>query len=287
MKEISVILPVYNSEKYIEKCMNSIVSQLDDIYELIVINDESTDKTMKIIKELQSKYTNIKIYNIKHQGISTARNYGISKVKSKYFIFIDSDDYIVEDLIKELSIYLNKNYDLIRYQAQMVNDQSVEKIFATNFYGEYQGLEFLKCLCRNNEIFGPPWFYCYNTDFIRKNNFRYADGKVQEDFGLTPLMICKANKILSINYIGYNYYKSCNSIMRNDDYNKTVNKFFDVLYHYDFLLSEFKQMKIAEPSIYLYLEQVLFAKYEKLTVDDQRKYQELLDERGICNHENK
>lgn len=281
MKEISVVLPVYNSEIYIKKCLDSIACQLNYINELIIINDGSTDKTVDIIKSYQSKYKNIKLYNIKNEGISNARNYGISKVKSKYFIFVDSDDYIDKDLIKKLSCYLKDDYDLIRYQAIMVNDKTIEREFVTTLYGEYNGIKLLNALCTNNEIFGPPWLYCYKKKLFEENKLKYAYGRIQEDFGLTPLILSKANKVLSIDYIGYFYYKSNNSIMRNDDYNNTLKKFLDILYHYDFLLTEFKKMKINTQNIIMYMNEVVYLKYKKLTLEDQKKYKNILRVKGV------
>lgn len=277
MKEISVILPIYNSEKYIKKCLDSIVNQLNFIYELVIINDGSTDNSINIIKRYQAKYKNIKLYNIKNEGISNARNYGIEKVKSKYFIFVDSDDYISENLIQKLSNYLKEDYDLIRYQAVMVNDINVEREFDTKFYGKYNGIDLLNAFCENNEIFGPPWLYCYKKKVFEKNKLSYAYGKIQEDFGLTPLILSKSEKVLSINYVGYYYYKSTNSIMRNDNYNITLKKFFDVLYHYEFLLLELKREKLDSENIISYLKKVVYLKYEKLTKEDKRKYKKLID----------
>lgn len=283
MKEISVILPIYNSEKYIKKCLDSIVNQLNFIYELIIINDGSTDNSINIIKKYQEKYENIKLYNIKNEGISNARNYGIDKVKSKYFIFVDSDDYISEELIQKLSNHLKEDYDLIRYQAIMVNDINVEREFDTKFYGKYNGIELLNAFCESDEIFGPPWLYCYKKKVFEKNKLSYAYGRIQEDFGLTPLILSKSEKVLSINYVGYYYYKSTNSIMRNDNYNNTLKKFFDVLYHYEFLLLEFKKEKLDSENIINYLKKVVYLKYKKLTKEDQKKYKNLIDEKNRGN----
>ncbi len=286
MKEISIIIPVYNSEKYIQKCLDSIITQLNYIHELIIINDGSTDKTINIIKNYQLTYKNIKLYNTKNKGISNARNYGISKVKSKYFIFVDSDDYIAKDLLKNISNYLKDDYDLIRYQAIMVNDKNIERKFNTSFYGEYIGIKLLENLCANNEIFGPPWLYCYKKKLFKENKLKYAYGRIQEDFGLTPLIISKAKKILSIDYVGYFYYKSNNSIMRNNEYSNTLKKFFDVLYHYEFLLSEFKKSKINNQIILKYIKKVVYQKYKKLTNKDQKKYKKLLNLKEVID-ENK
>ena len=92
--KVSVIVPVYNVEKYIKKCLNSLVNQTLDEVEIVVVNDGSPDNSQKIIDEYTKKYKNIKSYVKKNGGLSDARNYGIKKATGKYISFVDSDDYI-------------------------------------------------------------------------------------------------------------------------------------------------------------------------------------------------
>ena len=103
MIDVSVIVPVYNTEKYLEKCLDSIVNQTFNNYEIIIINDGSPDNSETIIQEYLKKYPQkIKYYKKENGGLSEARNMGILKSSGKYLMFVDSDDYISEDMIEKL-----------------------------------------------------------------------------------------------------------------------------------------------------------------------------------------
>ena len=101
-KMISVIIPIYNMEKYLDRCINSITEQSYKNIEILLINDGSTDNSLKICKKFQKEDERIKFFSMNHQGVSIARNLGIEKAKGKYIMFIDSDDWIEKDTIKNL-----------------------------------------------------------------------------------------------------------------------------------------------------------------------------------------
>ena len=100
--KISIIVPVYNTEKYIKKCIDSILNQTYNNIELIIINDGSTDNSENIIKKIIKNKSNVKYKKIKNSGVAHARNVGLDLVTGKYVGFIDSDDYISKDMYKEL-----------------------------------------------------------------------------------------------------------------------------------------------------------------------------------------
>ena len=94
MCKISIIVPVYNTEKYLEKCLNSLISQTLEDIEILCINDGSTDNSIKILEQYANRDSRIKIINKKNAGVSAARNTGISQAKGEYLGFVDSDDYV-------------------------------------------------------------------------------------------------------------------------------------------------------------------------------------------------
>ena len=108
-KKVSIILPVYNSEKYLEKCLNSVIKQTYSNFELIVVNDGSTDNSQQIIDEFVTKDDRIKKIIIKNHGQSYARNYALKYITGNFITFIDSDDYYSKDFLK---IMLN---NIIKY----------------------------------------------------------------------------------------------------------------------------------------------------------------------------
>lgn len=127
--DISIIIPVYNSEKYIENCVESIVNQDYDLnkIQLIMINDGSEDKSLEICNNLAKQYNNIKIINQENNGVSAARNSGIKVAEGKYIMFLDSDDFISENGIKNLIEFFDENYDdidLVTYPIFNYNDKT-------------------------------------------------------------------------------------------------------------------------------------------------------------------
>lgn len=232
MKKFSIIIPSHNGQKYITRCLNSIRQQTYSDYEIIFINDSSTDYTADIIQSEFNSF-NMKYYEVSFNDISKTRNYGITKVSGDSIIFVDVDDWIGKYLLENLSNIENEN-DIIRYQGIMVdNDNNVYEKYITDEFYSCNGMTALNKFARGFEIYSPSWLYAYDFSFWEKHNFKFPVGMLQEDFALTSLILSKAKCITSIPYIGYYYYKSQNSIMRNNDYDNQVKKAYDVLAHCD------------------------------------------------------
>ena len=96
---ISIVVPTYNNEKFLDKCVESILSQTYHEFELLIINDGSTDNTINVLQPYLKKDKRIKLHNTKNKGVSSARNLGISKAKGEYICFIDSDDWVEKDYL--------------------------------------------------------------------------------------------------------------------------------------------------------------------------------------------
>lgn len=106
---ISIIMPVFNAEIYLKKSIESVLNQIFESFELIIVNDNSTDDSENIIKEFVQKYSKIKYINNTNQGVSNARNLGIEFSKGEYITFIDADDYICSNALEQMYLYINKN----------------------------------------------------------------------------------------------------------------------------------------------------------------------------------
>lgn len=228
--KFSLIVPVYNTEKYIEKCLNSILNQSYKNYEIIVINDGSTDNSVQILDKYKSN-KKLKIINQKNKGLSEARNEGLKYISGDYILFVDSDDYIEPKLLETLNSNITDE-DLIRFQTQTVNDnyEIIEK-YPENEFKNLSGKEAFKILTTFNYV-ENAWLYAYKKDYFIKSKYKFMSGMIHEDYGLTPLVIIKANKVKSINYIGYDYLIRSGSIMNNDEYEKTIKKAKDTLIQY-------------------------------------------------------
>lgn len=231
MIKYSFIVPVYNTEKYLKKCLDSLVNQTYKDFEIIVVNDGSTDKSSSIISKYQKKYKNIIVIDKENEGLSMARNRGVQKSSGKYIIFVDSDDYVSNKLLEEVDKKIDDS-DILRFQIA-TEDEEYTKI---NEYHEegfesmcgYDAFRYLS----SYHFVEPAWCYVIRKNYYIENKFSFKKGVYHEDFGLIPYVIYKARKVKSIDYIGYHYVQRNGSIMNNNDYKKTVKKAFDMLEQY-------------------------------------------------------
>lgn len=128
MAEISVIVPIYNVEKQLNRCIESLLKQKIQQIQIILVNDGSTDNSGKIAKEYAKKFPDKILYLEKENGgLSDARNYGIKHATGEYLAFVDSDDYISDNLYTDLEKYLKQDYDMIKFKIEKV-DESGNKI---------------------------------------------------------------------------------------------------------------------------------------------------------------
>lgn len=222
----SVIIPVFNVEKYLKKCLDSIVNQTYSHYEVIIVCDKCTDDSEEIVDEYVKKYKWNKIYE-ENTGLAKARNIGIENSKNDYLIFLDSDDYLESDFLEIINNSLVDEPDVLRFQVQ---DRIGNKIVKYNEEGfdTMQGVKAFDYIIKYHYI-ENAWAYCYKRTFWQDNNFKFMEGCIAEDYGLTPLVIAKANTVKSITYIGYNYVQRENSLMNNNVYSKKIKKMEDML----------------------------------------------------------
>lgn len=279
MKKFSLIVPCHNGDKYIIRCLNSILQQTYKNFEIIFINDSSDDLSEEIIKKYYN-VTNIKYYFVEFRDLSKVRNFGLTKVSGDAIVFVDVDDWIEKFLLEKVAS-MDDNNDLIRYQAVMEDDnKNICESFITSEFSKLNGIEVLDRFATNFEIFSPAWLYAYDINFWTKNNFRYPEDKLQEDFALTSLVLSKANTVSCIPYVGYKYYKSSNSIMRNDNYFNQVKKAYDVLSHcdkfYNDIILAVENEKTKNHLIHYYLD-VLSHKLKSLKDKEFDEYSKELE----------
>lgn len=231
MIKYSFIVPVYNTEKYLKKCLDSLVNQTYKDFEIIVVNDGSTDKSSNIISKYQKKYKNIIVIDKENEGLSMARNRGVQKSSGKYIIFVDSDDYVSNKLLEEVDKKIDDS-DILRFQIAM-EDEEYTKIneYHEEGFESMCGYDAFKYLSSYHFV-EPAWCYVIRKNYYIENKFSFKKGVYHEDFGLIPYVIYKARKVKSIDYIGYHYVQRNGSIMNNNDYKKTVKKAFDMLEQY-------------------------------------------------------
>jgi glycosyltransferase involved in cell wall biosynthesis len=231
MIKYSFIVPVYNTEKYLKKCLDSLVNQTYKDFEIIVVNDGSTDKSSNIISKYQKKYKNIIVIDKENEGLSMARNRGVQKSSGKYIIFVDSDDYVSNKLLEEVDKKIDDS-DILRFQIA-TEDEEYTKIneYHEEGFESMCGYDAFKYLSSYHFV-EPAWCYVIRKNYYIENKFSFKKGVNHEDFGLIPYVIYKARKVKSIDFIGYYYIQRNGSIMNNNDYKKTVKKAFDMIEQY-------------------------------------------------------
>lgn len=231
MIKYSFIVPVYNTEKYLKKCLDSLVNQTYKDFEIIVVNDGSTDKSSSIISKYQKKYKNIIVIDKENEGLSMARNRGVQKSSGKYIIFVDSDDYVSNKLLEEVDKKIDDS-DILRFQIA-TEDEEYTKIneYHEEGFESTCGYDAFKYLSSYHFV-EPAWCYVIRKNYYIENKFSFKKGVYHEDFGLIPYVIYKARKVKSVDFIGYYYIQRNGSIMNNNDYKKTVKKAFDMLEQY-------------------------------------------------------
>lgn len=277
----SIIVPVYNTSNYIDKCIKSILEQTYKNYEILIINDGSTDNS----EEKLNKYKDnkkITIINQKNKGLSSARNHGIQKSKGEYILFLDSDDYIEKELLEKLLEKIDNKIDLIRYQARTVNE-NYETICEYN-EEEFNNISISNALEKilKYHFIENSWLYCYKKDLFKKNKLKFDEGYIHEDFGLTPQIFIKTTKITSINYLGYNYLIRENSIMNNKDNKKTIKKCNDFIDLGIRNINIIKDIKFKNKELLLsYIANSILIKGKELEKKERSKYLKKIKENNI------
>ena len=274
--KFSLIIPAYNVEKYIKKCLDSVLNQTYTNYEIIIINDGSTDNTSKILESYKSN-KKIKIINQENKGLSRARNLGVSNAKGDYILFIDSDDFIEKELLEILNKTI-KDEDLIRFQIRTLDETNkIIKEYKEETFNNLNGIEAFNKLSKYNLV-ELAVCYAYKKDTFLKNNYKFEEKTYHEDFGLIPYIIVSSKKVTSINYIGYNYLQRKNSIMNNTEYEKEIKKSNDVLKHYKNLI-KWSQNIEGDLTIYKsFIANSVILKSLNLKEKDYKKYIKKLKE---------
>lgn len=288
MPKISVIVPVFNTEKYLRRCLDSIINQTYKDIEIIIVDDGSTDNSENIIIEYKKEYSDtIKYFKREHAGIAETRNFGVENVSGEYFVFVDSDDYIentlVESLVENVS---NTSVDVIKYKMIIVKHNNEQKINGPIFENK-TGEQAFNELCFKDVLIDTPCLYLFNSKFYKENNFRFLEDTYHEDFGLIPLILVKANKVKSLEIYGYKYIQVEDSITRNENYEKTTKRANDLFIHYDNMIKELKKMEINKKTannLKQYYINAILSRIKELKKIERKKYIQEIEKRKLVKY---
>lgn len=240
-KTFSIIVPVYNVDKYLSDCLDSIFTQTFRDFEVISINDASTDNSYSILIDYASKHPNMKVINlIKNQGLSHARNVGMDIANGKYFIFVDSDDMIATDMLEILWKNIrDENIDLLYFNMEFLIEanwakQKVRDVNYTEFEGIYSGMQMFAKLYKNKQLKVEVCRQLYAKKFIEDNCLRFYEGILHEDNLFSFLCAMKAKRVRNINDKLYIYRQRNGSIMSsvNEKRMDSLIIVISEIYHY-------------------------------------------------------
>ncbi|MBV7440785.1 glycosyltransferase [Weeksellaceae bacterium TAE3-ERU29] len=227
--KVSIILPVYNVERYISQSIESVIKQNFSNWELLVIIDGSPDNSKEIAKKFVEKDSRIKIYEKENGGLSDARNFGLERARGEYIYFMDSDDWIESNLISDnIKILIEKKLDLVifGYKADYVdiNDnikKTIEIVPESNiFEKENRNLHITPNLLR---LLGFAWNKIYRRDFLNENRLRFDVGiSLIEDILFNTRVFCCTNTLSTVNKSYYHYI--------NRESETLVNKYYPNLF---------------------------------------------------------
>ena len=234
---ISIIIPCYNAEKYIDKCLEKLINQdFDKPYEVIIINDGSKDNTLQMLKEYEKKYANIKGITQENSGQAVARNKGMDLAKGKYIMFVDIDDFVDTTILSKLYTVAEKedaNLVYCDYYEYYCDNNLILK--ENNFTDD----------SKKNSILAnfAPWGKLYKKDFFKKSGLKFLEGKLFEDIAIVPVLAALSDKNIRVNEPLYYYNCSNVSSIRKKTYNKKLE---DIFVSIDETYNNFKIKKLLK-----------------------------------------
>lgn len=293
--KFSIIVPIYNTELYLKKCLNSIVKQSYKNIEIILVNDGSEDESPTICDEYGKIDSRIQIIHKKNGGVSDTRNHGLIKATGQYVMFVDSDDYIEKDCCKKFSKII-KNHPKVDIIASNIKSFSSNKIkkemyTLTDVKQPLNGREFLKLQLKNKTIQISSCRNIYNRKYIIDNQFFFKVGILHEDEQWTPRVFLLAKRVICTEYTHYIRVQREGSITRNKVKTKNAIDLMEIVIElsityegledielkkllYDYLvmlyLNAFCIGKMYQPKYKKYINKT-FLKNNALSVRNRRK----------------
>ena len=251
MTKISVIVPVYGVEDYIEKCIDSLVNQTFKDFEILVVNDGTLDKSIDIVKK---NFTDkrIKILDKKNGGLSDARNYALPYAKGEYIMYVDSDDYVHKEILEKMYNKAKEdNSDIVFCRSYQVENDVI-----TPMKGPFY--EDLDCIRRYILNRPSAWAKLVKKEIMEHQELAFMKGKIYEDLATMPALALYANNISFVDDYLYYYLIRSGSIMNQKKYKKNMEDIFDSLDHlYSLFKMNKKEKEYCEELEFIYTNHLL------------------------------
>lgn len=252
--KISIIIPAYNAAIYIEKCIMSLLNQNipDNEYEIIVINDGSTDNTFHIIQSLSSIYSQIKCINTPNQGVSNSRNLGIDRANGEIILFVDADDFIEPNSLATIYNTMQDNdldLLLLDYNYWDTKGKQIDGFDHKELKQCSQNVVSGKEFILKKYLPSTVWILAYRHSYLSKYNFYFINIR-HEDEEFIPRVLYYAQRIKYLPLKFYNYIQSESSFMQNYKESALFDRIKAMA-----SLNNFKDSNIKEPEIRFYIEE--------------------------------
>ena len=188
MTDISIIVPIYNSERWLEKCIESVLNQTWNSLELVLVNDGSTDASEELCQFYADQDERIVFFSQSNQGQGSARNSGFDAASGDYIYFLDSDDHIAEEMVERcMGVIRKERYDILTFDTKcMTPCEDAGRYSRTLPFNELlQGRELLRLNIENGEYCPTVWLYMYKRSYLSSNKIRFSEGILYEDNAFT------------------------------------------------------------------------------------------------------
>lgn len=259
---VSVIIPVYNVEKYLEKCLDSIINQTYKNIEIICINDGSTDSSLEILRKYAEKDNRIKVVNQENKGLGATRNVGLEIAQGEFISFIDSDDFVDKNLYKNCIEKIASDIDVIVFGAKTVNLKN-NKIYS----GQYSSKSFHKNFNLNDlfNIYTVAWNKLYRHSLLNEHSIIFDTPKTGEDQTFFIKVVLNAKNICVVKKDLYYYIKYRNGALSNRKDSTDLSTIENTYSIINYLKNKELSVEIKNKIISHYLLKTLswFSKIEK------------------------
>lgn len=249
---ISFIVPIYNTEQYLPECIESVMRQTSPDWELLLVDDGSTDNSGRICDKYSKKNDRIRVIHKENEGQFATRQQGIAYAKGEYCTGLDSDDYIDGNCVETIKEYINtQKYDIISWNMRMVRGGTVVSEERKERYGEFSNTEFLEYVIRSTD-------HSFCNKLIKTSLLKaasYGDvplsARHSEDYIMICPAICMSKRVLAIDATLYNYRQTEDTVthsysgQRVIDYLDSTTCVFDILERYYMLSDEIRVMEYS------------------------------------------
>lgn len=250
MIKLSIVVPVYNVEPYIEECIESLINQSLKEIEIIIVNDGTKDNSIEVIKRF--KDNRILIVEQENSGLSAARNTGLMHAKGEYVCFVDSDDFILSNKAYKEMYNIAKEYNCCmvvgnaEFYYNKLNKKVMNKSLELKNEDTLSSTNYLIESIKQNNIFVPVWLYIYKREFLISNALVFKQGIYHEDEEFSPRVILKSKIVGVYNKCFYAYRQRPNSIISSSNIEQKTNDIFNTCLELEILADGIRNLNLRK-----------------------------------------